>query len=511
MSVTNTRSPYLHIGRASELRGRERAWYRFLEMLPAILSIGTLVLLTVLSFVTPHIVAYFTICFSAYWLLKSIFLSIHLTHNFRRLRHHMTIDWVGRLKNTKYDDIVHMVLFPFYQEPYEVIAESIQALSRSRYNLKNIVIVLAVEERAGEEALRNAQKAKDEFGSLFLDIAITVHPAGVPGEVAGKGSNIAYATPQAVKSAIDTKKIPHEKVLVSSFDIDTVVYPDYFACLTWHFLTAERPLQSSFQPIPLFNNNIWRAPMLSRVLAYSTTFWQMIQQERPERLSTFSSHTIPLPALEAVGFWQNNMVNEDSRIYWNLFMHYDGEYDVIPIAYPVSMDANVAGSFWGTIKNLYKQHRRWSYGAENIPYIIFNFAKNSRISFVKKARVLFVQIEGFWSLVTQPLILFAVGWLPLFVGGAVFNDSILSYNLPKVSSWFLTTAMLGLIFLALYASRLVPPRPDGSKKSQSVFMVVQWILVPITMVIFSSIPGLDAQIRLALGKYMGFWVTPKDR
>jgi len=502
----------LHVGRASDLSGTDRTLYRLFEILPAFLSIGTLVLLAIASFTNPAIVAYFTIAFSAYWLFKTIFLTIHLRHNFKRLRHNTALDWNGRLQSLKYDDIVHVVVFPFYKEPYEVLAESVRALARSRFPLKQIAVVLAAEERAGEAALITAERIQNEFKEVFLEIAVTVHPADLPNEIPGKGSNIAYAAKQATKDIIDPRGFSYEKVLVSAFDSDTVAYEDYFACLTWHFLTAEDPLHSSFQPVPLYNNNIWTAPTLSRVLGYASTFWQMIQQERPERLSTFSSHAIPLRALVEAGYWQRNMVNEDSRIFFNLFMHYDGNYKVVPISYPVSMDANAGPSSWKTVTNLYKQHLRWMYGsAENIPYLLYHFVKNPRIPRRKKALLLFVHIEGAWSLAVQPLILLAIGWLPLVVGGAVFNSTVLSYNLPIVSSWFLTAAMFGLVFLAVYSVRLMPRRPEGKGNFRVVLMLLQWIIVPITMVIFSSIPGIDAQIRLALGKYLGFWVTPKSR
>ena len=40
-------------------------------------------------------------------------------------------------------------------------------------------------------------------------------------------------------------------------DIDTKVFPQYFACLTNFYLTEESPENASYQPVPVYNNNIW--------------------------------------------------------------------------------------------------------------------------------------------------------------------------------------------------------------------------------------------------------------
>jgi len=75
----------------------------------------------------------------------------------------------------------------------------------------------------------------------------------------------------------------------------------------------------------------------------------------------------------------------------------------------------------------------------------------------------------------------------------------------------MTFAMVGLISSAFYSTIILPPRPAGHSWRKYFYMVLQWILMPITIIIFGSIPGLEAQTRLMLGKYMGFWVTPKRR
>ena len=87
--------------------------------------------------------------------------------------------------------------------------------------------------------------------------------------------------------------------------------------------------------------------------------------------------------------------------------------------------------------------------------------------------------------------------------------TVLSYELPIMVRNLLTVAMVGLVLSAIISLSFTPPRPAGHSRFTYVVMVLQWIMVPITMIVFSAIPGLDAQTRLMFGRYMGFWVTPK--
>ena len=499
------------VGRATELSGKNRAFYRMMEILPGVASWSTLIGVVLLSIYAPFVAAYFVIAFAIYWLLKTAFLTFHLRYNWKRMRHHMKLDWGQMIERFEYGHLYHMVILPFYKESESVVDATIASLAESKYDKKSIIVVLAAEDRAGEESQKVAAAMKAKWGDTFASFLVTTHPQDVPGEMAGKGSNATYAAEQARKEVLDPHGIRYNHTLVSIFDIDTVLYPDYFNCLVWHFMTAERPLKSSFQPVPVFNNNIWEAPAIARVVAMSSTFWEMVQQERPERMATFSSHSVSFQALYEVGYWQSNMVSEDSRIYWNLLLANNGEYDVIPLSYPVSMDANAAPTLWGTVKNIYRQHRRWTYGVENFVYIVYHFTKNKKIPLRRRVAITLQQAEGYWSLVTNPIMLFILGWAPIFLGSQEFHQTVLSYNLPIMVRDLLTLAMFGLVVSSIISLTLIPPRPDHKSRFIYLVMAVQWILVPVTMIIFSALPGLDAQTRLMLGKYMGFWVTPKER
>lgn len=514
---------YLHIGSARDvLAPGDRRLYRALEIMPGFFAWLTLALVVVASFAIPAFAALFIIAFDIYWFIKTVFLSLHMNASFRIMRRNMSRVWheeldaaVPRspeLAGLAWRDLYHLVILPAAAEPLQIVRDAIVSLQKSHYPLDHMIVALTIEERAGEQGHAIERAIREEFGETFFKLLVTHHPDNIPGEIRGKGANETWAGRQIQKEILDPLGIPYERIIVSVFDIDTVVPHEFFACLTWHYLTAEKPLRSSFQPVPLFTNNIWEAPAFARVFAFSTTFWQMIQQARPEQLVTFSSQSMSFKAVVDVGFWQVNMVSEDSRIFWQCFLWYDGDWRTVPLHFPVYMDANVAPTFWQTLKNQYKQIRRWHYGAENNPYFMFGFLKNPRIPRSEKLRHTFTMTEKTHSSATNALIIFLLGWLPLVFGGAKFHGDILSYNLPQITSFIMNLAMIGLVSSAIISVILLPPRPVNYGKWRWVWMVLQWLLFPVNFIFFGAIPALDAQTRLMLGKYMGsFWVTPKAR
>ena len=492
--------------------------YRLLEILPGFLAWLTIIMMILGSWIAPAVAAIFIIVFDIYWLLKTLYLSLHLRATFNKMRENMTTDWIKKLNKLSYQwrDIRHLVILPVYKEPYAVVKESVGAIAASRYPNEKIILVLAIEERAGNEAKEIAQRIESDFKNKFSAFIVSVHPQNLPAEIPGKGSNEAWAGKRAqefIDSLPADKKIPYEKIIVSVFDADTQAPSGYFGILTHAFLTAERPQRSSFQPIPLFTNNIFQAPALARIISFSSTFWHMMQQSRPEQLTTFSSHSMPFKALVEIGFWRRDIVSEDSQIFWQCFLHYDGDWRAVPLFYPVFMDANAAPTFWKTMKNIYLQQRRWAWGVENIPYAFFGFLKNPRITSVAKRFWAFKKIEAFWSWATNAILIFVLGLLPGFIGGSVFGTSVLSYNLPRITRTIMLFAMFGIASSAVLSILLLPPKPEWFKPRHYFLYLIQWILMPLTFIIFGSIPALEAQTRMMLGgKFrLGFWATPKYR
>ena len=494
-----------------------RWFYRLLEIIPGFCSWSVLLLPALLSFFSANAVAVWVIIFDLYWLFKAVEIAGRLIIGYRILKKEEKIDYLGLLKNLNgkntvegdmaWEKIYHVVLLPTYNEGIEIIRPSIESYLDSSYPKDRIIIVLALEERAGEAAVEKGNILKSEYGNKFADFLIFIHPDNIAGEIKGKSANATWAG-RRLKEYLDQKNIKYDEVMVSNFDCDTRVHKQYFANVSYKYLLTENRTRKSYQPIPVYNNNIWEVPLITRTIAFSSSFWQIVESTRSYRMVNFSSQAMSMKTLVDIDFWDVSIVSEDSKQYYRAMFRYAGDHEVIPILTPVYMDAVLTDSLWGTMVAQYKQMRRWAWGVEHFPYIIRESIRDKSISWYRKLVETWRIFDGHFSWATGSLFVLTAGWWPFWLG-IRFEESPLSFYLPFWAEKLLNISWLGL-FIAMGVSLLMlPPRPPKYGRWSMLEMILTWLMVPINSSIFGSIPALDAQTRLMLGKYLGFYVTEK--
>lgn len=484
---------------------RHIPYYQFFEILPGLTTWLVFLIPVILSIWAPSFLAIVVIVFSVYWLVKALVMSARLIYGYKAYKKDAMQDWQKILERDHKDtwkDIYHVVIIANYKECYETLKYSFEQIKNSEYPTKKIIMIFATEEKAKDIGRANAKKLEKEFGKYFYHFAHYEHPENIPGEVVGKGPNINYAGHEMLKY-IRKQKIKPENILVTTLDADHRPHKKYFAALTHGYLSADDRKHKSFQPIPMFFNNIWDVPMPIRSIALGSSFWQIIESTRPHRLRNFASHAQSLDALIETDFWSTKTIVEDGHQFWRSYFRFDGNHSVISVNVPIYQDAVLSpDGYVKTFKEQYFQKKRWSWGCSDIPYVAANAIKNKKIPFYDKFIQFIRLFEGHISWSTTSVVLFFAGWLP-FIINPEFRSSVVGFNFPFVYSRILTFAMIGMVVTLTISTLMLPPRP---KKSFNWSLLIEWIttpfILPFSNIFFSSIPAVHAQTLLMVGKYM---------
>ena len=397
-----------------------------------------------------------------------------------------------------------------YDEGEEVLGPSIEAVKNTSFPNERIIFALAYEERGGEAMEKTAKELSAKYKGVFREFLLVKHPDGLTGEIVGKGPNLTYAG-QRVAKYIEEKHLPIENIIVTSLDSDNRMAPKYLDSVAYEFIVHPNRQRLSYQPVSLFMNNIWDAPAPSRVIAVSNSFFNVISTMRPHALRNFASHSQPLQALAAMNFWSKRTIVEDGHQYWRSLFFFSGDYSVLPIRIPIYQDAVIDETLWKTIKAQFVQVRRWYYGASDVAYV------GTRLFVRKSERVMpfFKLFPKFWRLldghitlaILAPIVAFG-GWVPGLMNMSA--HTMVAYNLPNIVSIVETFASIGLIVSVLVSFKLLPKRPAKYRKGKNILMVLQWILMPVTSILYQSLAAFYSQTRLMIGLYMEkFDVTRK--
>ncbi|MEX0748540.1 MAG: hypothetical protein WD467_00485 [Candidatus Saccharimonadales bacterium] len=527
---------------------------RVLEIATGAMSWSFFIIVIVVSYFSIVTAAYILIGYTLWWLTKIFGYSNRLIRAYWRMRLSRRVDWQLRLmdlndtelalerlqlrlskaKNwrerqvikyySKYlvsahkardtimppEDIYHAVIIAIYNEDAEILASTVQAVIDSNYDAHKMILIIAHEARGGAETAAAARALAAQHAPIFKTAVAIEHPADMPGEAKAKAGNITYAA-RWLTGYIEEQAINPEQVMVTTLDVDNRPSPNYFAEAAYCYAITPNRTHNSYQPIPMFFNNIWDAPALMRVIAVSNSFWVLMEALRPHRLRNFSAHAQSLQTLIDVDYWNVASIVEDGHQYWRTYFAYKGEHKVLPIFSPIYQDAVLVEGYWRTFKAQFYQLRRWAWGVADTPFVLRRSFHEPEIPLSSRIVHNFRQIEGYLSWVVAPIILAGGGWLPLLINVEA-SDSILAVQLPTIVSLIQTGALIGL--LAPIASSLMslPPRPDRYGPLRSVMMVLQWAFVPVTLIVFGSMAALNAQTRLLFGKYLeAFNVTEKKR
>ncbi|RAF13574.1 hypothetical protein DN545_33670, partial [Burkholderia multivorans] len=152
--------------------------------------------------------------------------------------------------------LIHAVVVAAYNEPFEVIAGTIRALLHTSTSPGQIVVFFAYEERGGPAMAETARRLAAVYGDRLRAFELVPHPAGVPGEIAGKGANITHAG-RALAAWVREEAIDPERVIVTTLDCDNIPHESYFDCVAYEYAIAPDRARVSFQPISLFITTIW--------------------------------------------------------------------------------------------------------------------------------------------------------------------------------------------------------------------------------------------------------------
>ena len=486
---------------------------RALEIFPGAVSWSIVLSLILLAIFKPVLCGVIIIIFDFYWIIRTAYLTTLLVMAHRKLLQQKNKDWIESCEalgpQKDWRDIYHLVIFPVYKEGLDILRPSLDALKKSDYPKEKMIVVVSFEDRhkPSKEAAKILER---EFGRGFYGYLTTFHPDGLPGEKRLKGANATWAAKQA-KALLEDKRIAYDRVIVSCFDADTCVDKGYFGCLTYHFLTCPKPHQASYQPVPVYNNNIWHAPSFARLVEVSASFCQMIESMRTEKFVTFSSHSMSFKTLVDIDYWPVDMISDDSVVYWKAYIYYKGDYQVLPLYTTVSMDMAYGSNLFKTMAVQYKQKRRWAWGIENFPFVVSRFMNNPDIPLFKKVRRSFHLLESHISWAVWAIITAVIAPLPILLGGVLFGQMPIGYNLPKITGLLLNFTLGTSLVWIILSWTILPTRPKGVSWFMYVIMILEWAIVPFVIIILGSTPALDAQTRLMFARYMEFFPTEKSR
>ncbi len=140
----------------------------------------------------PAIVAYFIISFDLYYFYKAITTTYYAVISYKTILNFARVSFNKKVKAIKSSqNILHFIIIPNFKEPLHKLEKTIDYVIKNDYPYKNIIMVLAFEEKEVETA-KKEKFIRQKYQSFFKEIITSYHILK-NNEEQGKASNQTYA------------------------------------------------------------------------------------------------------------------------------------------------------------------------------------------------------------------------------------------------------------------------------------------------------------------------------
>ncbi|OAA73165.1 hypothetical protein ISF_00066 [Cordyceps fumosorosea ARSEF 2679] len=242
------------------------------------------------------------------------------------------------------DSVIHAIIIPNYKEEIDTLRESLEVLACHPHAAMTYDVYLAMEQREAKGEAK-ALELIQEFGRKFRRMDYTTHPSDIPGEAAGKGSNMAWA---AKKLSEKYSMKSRNNVVITSMDSDSHLAAKYFSEITnLHLSHPDTALTTLYAAPIIFDRNAHSVPALVRTADVLWCAAGMSGLYNGSVLSPPTSvYSVPLALVDRVGGWDTDAeaIGEDLHMFVKCFFATNGHLTCRTVMSPVSQSNITSGS-----------------------------------------------------------------------------------------------------------------------------------------------------------------------
>jgi hypothetical protein len=498
----------------SQTRAPRQIITRLFDVLPGGLAWAGIAGVIAGAYVTPLVVLWGAVVLAAYSTLRFVLAALGALWGLRQVGRWESQDWDAvyhqraTASSLSLGEVHHLVIIPNYNEDSAILRRTLNRLASVPGARQSMSVVLAMEARE-PGAREKGMRLQAKYGDQFKHCLVTIHPAGLSGEVACKAANLSWAARRAKHVLVDRLGYRLDAIVVTVADADTLWHPSYFASLGTLFATDDRRHRTFWQAPIRYHGNVWVSGPLMRILHAYAAAWELAYLAAPWwRALPMSSYSFSLRLLHATGYWDPDTIADEWHLYIKAHFRSGGVIRLQPVFLPFAVNAVTGSTPWRTWRERYLQTLRHAWGAKTIGYTASQMARNPSGERLNGL--------GLLARVTHDNLLAGLGWiimiagaqLPVLVHSALWQDSRSFLPIVALRVCAVLIAVLTLAFWVIDV-RIRPPRPHHQTVRHYLAEMASLPLLAVLTFGCMALPVLHAQTLMMLGATLRFRVAAK--